>query len=91
MKFLDVRSTLLVFMILSPLFASLFRVWVHQDAVQLGYALSEQTREQRRLDDELKKLEVEWAAERAPDRLKVLASRLGMAPASPSQLLGVAP
>lgn len=60
--------------------AGLFRVWVFQDAIHLGYRLSEEEAEHRSSQGKLRNLEIELAAERAPERLQRLARRLGMRP-----------
>ncbi len=67
--------------------AALFRVWVYQDAVQLGYRLSEREEERRRLRNEVRQLEVELAAERSPARLKDAARSLGLVPPDARQVL----
>jgi hypothetical protein len=72
----------------SPMAAALFRVWVNQDAVQVGYALSAQAQKKRELGDQIRQLEVEIAAERAPGRLLQLAAKLGMVPVPPERLFG---
>lgn len=75
----------------TPVFAALFRVWVNQDAVQSGYALSAEAAKGRKLQDRLEKLEVEWAAERSPARLSSLAARLGLTAPGPSNVFGGRP
>lgn len=82
--------TKLVFIALvagAPVAAGLFRVWVHHDAVQKGYDLSEEGGRRRELRREEQQLEVELAAERAPDRLVRLARQLGLGPPHPEQIL----
>ena len=73
----------------APAGAGLFRVWVNQDSVQMGYALSEATAERRRLQDQLHELEVELAAETSPEQLSRLARRLGLQPPTANQILGI--
>ncbi len=77
----------------APLGAGLFRVWVHQDAVIMGYRLSEETRQRDRLREAIAKHRVELAAEQTPAALKRWAKELGLAPARPDQTLslGIAP
>jgi hypothetical protein len=72
----------------SPAAAGLFRVWVNQDAVQIGYALSAEATRRKRVADAAQKLEVELAAERSPERLERLARRLGMGPPGPGRVFG---
>jgi hypothetical protein len=73
-----------------PVGAALFKVWVHQDAVQLGYQLSEYETQRKRLRDEAHQLEIELAAERSPANLLLLAKRLSLAPAAPQQVYAIA-
>jgi len=82
-------STLLVVVLVAvPVLAGLFRVWVHNDAVQTGYKLSEAETHRKELKRAKQQLEVELAAEKSLDRLTKLAAKLGMSPARPDQLLG---
>lgn len=62
--------------------AALFRVWVYQDAVQLGYRLSEREDELRQLRNDARQLEIELAAERSPAHLSELARSLNLVPLS---------
>lgn len=71
----------------APVAAGLFRVWVHQDAVLMGYDLSEETRRKERLRDALEKHRVELAAQRDPAQLKRWAATLALHPATPAQYL----
>lgn len=74
--------------VVGPVAAGLFRVWVHQDAVQLGYRLSEQEGRRRELVELVKQLQVELAAERSPERLMRMAQSLGFKPPHPKQVVG---
>ena len=74
--------------IICPLAAGLFVVHVHQDGVQLGYKLMQQEKRHRELVSTLKQLEVELAAECAPERLKELANKLGLRQPDNSQVVG---
>ena len=71
-----------------PVGAGLFRVWVHQSAVQMGYRLSEEARRRTKLLDLSRKLELELAAARSPDRLVRLARELGLERPGPDRVLG---
>ena len=82
------RGLALVALVAVPVVAGLFRVWVHNDAVQTGYQLSEAETRRAELKHSKQQLEVELAAEKSPDRLTRLATKLGMGPARPDQLLG---
>jgi hypothetical protein len=70
-----------------PTTAALFRIYVHQDAVQLGYALSAAERQRDVLHGQLQRLEVELAAVRSPGHLAKLASSLGLRPPSVMQVI----
>jgi hypothetical protein len=72
----------------APMAAALFRVWVNQDAVQIGYELSTAAQKKRELGETIRQLEVELAAERAPGRLMPLAASLGLEPAPPEMIFG---
>ena len=85
------RAFVLLCGIIAPVSAGLFRVWVHRENVNLGYALMQETRELDRLRAKLRKLEVELAAEHAPDRLAVLARELGLQAPSPAQGFALGP
>lgn len=63
-----------------PVSASLFRVHIRQDNVQLGYDLSVEERRRDALRAEQQELEVELAAATSPGRLSQLAARLGLRP-----------
>lgn len=74
--------------IVFPLIAGLFIVHVHQDGIQLGYKLMKEEKHHRELVSTLKKLDIELAAECAPERLKELAIHLGLKQPENSQILG---
>lgn len=69
--------------------SGLARVWVHQDAVQLGYQISNEEQRRTQLRETVHNLEVEWSAQRSPARLTHLAAQLGLAAPEPSQVMGV--
>jgi cell division protein FtsL len=73
-----------------PVTASLFRIYVRQDAVQLGYDLSREERRRDTLRATQQELEVELAAATSPGRLGKMATRLGLRPPLPSQRVGAA-
>ncbi|MEZ4272031.1 MAG: hypothetical protein R3C68_11575 [Myxococcota bacterium] len=89
MKNLRFLGVLLVTLAMaSPLVAGMFRVWVNQDAVQIGYELSLLTRARRQSLEQIRQLEVELAAEHTPDKLLKLANRLSMVAPSQQQVFG---
>lgn len=79
---------LFVVALIVPVAAGLFRVWVNQDAIQIGYELSREAKRRQRLQAASQALEVELAAERSPARLKRLATRLGLKPPPPERIFG---
>lgn len=81
------RPVVLAAIIGAPVAAALFKVWVYQDAVQLGYRLSEREEERKRLRNEVRQLEIELAAERSPPRLSALAKALGLVPPEARQIV----
>ncbi len=83
-------ATLLVLAALAtPVAAGLFRVWVNQDAVQIGYGLSFEAKRRTRLAKLAQELEVELSAERSPARLLRMAEARGLAPVPPERMIGV--
>lgn len=74
-----------------PVASSLFRIYVRQDAVQLGYELSLGERRRDHLRATLQELEVELAAATSPARLNLMAQRLGLHPPKTGQYLWVSP
>jgi hypothetical protein len=83
-----VRLMVAALVVASPVAAALFRVWVYHDAVHMGYELSKEGRRRYDLRRTLQQLEVELAAERSPEQLARRARDLGLAPPTPSQVLG---
>lgn len=73
----------------TPVAAGLFRVWVHQSSVQVGYALSAQHARRNELNELVRQLELELAAERSPARLSRLAEQLGLSRPKPEQVVGL--
>jgi hypothetical protein len=79
---------ILVAATVTPVSACLFRVWVHQEAVRLGYQLSAEERRGTELAQLERQLELELAAERSPTHLVQLAKHLGLKPPAPTQVVG---
>ena len=69
-----------VLVVLGPVLGGLWRVWVYQDAVRLGYHLSEAIKERDQLDARYRELQVQRAAVLSPANIKRMASTLGMKP-----------
>ena len=70
------RTTVMLVIMLAPALVGLFKVWVHQDVIQLGYQLSKAEKQRRTYIGELEELQVEIAAVKAPGRLESLAKKL---------------
>ncbi len=81
------RIVYVLLLALLPTSAALFRIYVHQDAVQLGYALSSAERHRDQLQGRLRALQVEVAAARSPGHLSSLAKHLGMRPPTVAQVV----
>ena len=58
--------------------AGLFRIWVYQDVLQIGYQLSAAQQRSNKRQTNLKQLELELAAEKTPKKLIGLADALGL-------------
>lgn len=82
------RVTILLIVAALPMASALFRVWVYQDTVRLGYALSAQQQNREVLLARLHELEVEYGAARSPARLVRMAQKLGLQAPQPGQLVG---
>ena len=67
--------------------AALWRVWVHQGTVQLGYQLSQEEARRADLRERLRAIEIEWASENSPLRLEKRAAELGLVPPQANQIL----
>ncbi len=72
--------------LLALLGAGLFRVWVNQDAVQMGYELSAEARRSYRLRNEIKKFRVELAVLKSPERLNAYAAKIGLRAPTSAQI-----
>ncbi len=70
------RTLITVAVLLAPATVGIFRVWVHQDVIQLGYQLSVAEKERRNFIAQLEELQVENAAAKSPDRLERAAKKL---------------
>lgn len=69
--------------------AGLFRIWVHQDITQVGYAIGREERAIRHQEQERAALEVERAAQRAPAELQTIARGLGLFRPQPQDVRAV--
>lgn len=69
-----------------PVAAALFKVWVQHDTLRLGYALTAAEERAAELNNQIRQLDVELAAERSPARLVTMAQHLELVAPSPDQL-----
>jgi cell division protein FtsL len=77
----------LAFLLLGIMGAALGHVWVRLQQIQTGYALSQERRQARELAETQKRLRLEAAVLKQPQRIERLARvRLGMTAPAPSQL-----
>jgi hypothetical protein len=83
-----VRTFFWVALVAIPVAVGLFRVWVHHDAVESGYALSKEEGRRQELRRTNEQLRVELAAERSPERLAQRAAKLGLTAPAPRQVYG---
>jgi cell division protein FtsL len=65
------------------------RVMRQHEVLRLGYELDRQTEQVRRLTETKRRLEVEKATLTAPDRIRHLASALGMTTVAPDRIRSV--
>ena len=66
--------------------AGVIRVERQHEVLQLGYVLSKKSEEVRRLRETRRQLELELATLSAPDRIRRLATQLGMTPVAPDKI-----
>jgi cell division protein FtsL len=71
--------------------ASLIRVSRQHEVLELGYQLSREAEHVRELHEAQRRLELERATLAAPDRIRKLATELGMTPVAPDKIRIVAP
>jgi cell division protein FtsL len=83
------RGLAWILVVAAPVTAGLFKVWVHHDAVESGYHLSEEETRRQALQRTLQQLQVELAAERTPEQLERTARKLKMVPPAPEQIFGL--
>ena len=75
------------FMLLGVMGAALGHVWVRLQQIQTGYELSHQRRESRSLAESQKRLRLEAAVLKQPQRIERIAhGRLGMTAPDPSKI-----
>jgi cell division protein FtsL len=67
------------------------RVERQHEVLSLGFALSRASEQLGRMHESHRQLELELATLTAPDRIRRLATQLGMAPVSPDRIRAVSP
>ena len=71
--------------------AGVIRVTRQHEVLRLGFELSRRSEQVGRLAESRRQLELELATLASPDRIRRLATQLGMAPVSPDRISVVAP
>lgn len=66
--------------------AGVIRVKRQHEVLRLGYELSKKSEEVRRLRETRRQLELEHATLSSPDRIRRLATQLGMTPVAPDRI-----
>jgi len=66
--------------------AGVIRVKRQHEVLSLGYQLSKKSEEVRRLRETRRQLELEHATLSSPDRIRRLATQLGMTPVAPDKI-----
>ena len=67
----------------------MFRVWVYQDAVQLGYKLSVEEKRRQTLHRRVREYRLELASERSPARLEWFARQLKLVRPTAEDIFGI--
>lgn len=82
------RDTIVTMIVLAALVTALAIAQVarRHDVVRAGYELSRETQRLERLREHNRALAVELATLTHPDRLRELATRMGMVPAQPTEI-----
>jgi cell division protein FtsL len=83
-----VRSIVIALVIAAALVATIgvLRVGRRHEVLRLGYELARSSEQVHQLREERRQLELELATLSAPDRIRRLATQLGMAPVSPDRV-----
>ena len=71
--------------------AGVIRVARQHEVLRLGFELSRRSEQLGRLQEDRRRLELELATLAAPDRIRRLATQLGMTPVSPDRIRVIAP
>lgn len=84
----SVRSTVVVMIVIASLVTGLglLRVAREHEVLRLGYDLSREAQHVRDLREARRRLELEYATLSAPDRIRRLATELGMSDVAPDKI-----
>jgi cell division protein FtsL len=84
----SVRKVVIALVIAAALLTSagVIRVARQHEVLRLGFELSRRSEQVGRLQETRRRLELELATLGAPDRIRRLATQLGMAPVSPDRI-----
>ena len=89
----SVRAMVVTLVIAAALLtcAGVIRVARQHEVLRLGFELSRRSEQVSRLHEARRRLELELATLAAPDRIRRLATQLGMTPVSPDRIRVLAP
>lgn len=89
----SVRATVIAMVVAAVLAtaAGVIRVARQHEVLRLGFELSRRSEQVGRLQETRRRLELELATLAAPDRIRRLATELGMAPVSPDRIRVIEP
>ena len=89
----SVRTVMIALVIAAALLTAIgvIRVARQHEVLRLGFELSRRSEQLGRLREARRRLELELAALAAPDRIRRLATQLGMTPVSPDRIRVIAP
>src|SRR5882672_10229483 len=89
----SVRAVVIALVVAAALItaAGVIRVARQHEVLRLGFELSRRSEQVGRLQEARRQLELERATLAAPDRIRRLATQLGMAPVSPDRIRVIDP
>ncbi|MGE0867830.1 MAG: cell division protein FtsL [Kofleriaceae bacterium] len=89
----SVRVLVIALVVVAVLITSigLIRVSRQHEVLQLGFQLSRRSENVRKLRETRRQLELELATLTAPDRIRTLATQLGMTPVAPDRIRVIGP
>ncbi len=89
----SVRAVVIAMVVAAALVttAGVIRVARQHEVLRLGFELSRRSEQVGRLQEDRRRLELELATLAAPDRIRRLATQLGMSPVSPDRIRVIEP